>query len=54
MLIFNILAWNKLIGLYIYMGGFIQKLIFKSGSEGLKAPLPKSFFDFKVNDIYGK
>lgn len=32
----------------------MAKLIFKSGSEGIKAPTTKSFFDFSVKDIYGK
>jgi len=36
------------------MGGLIQKIVFKSGSEGLTAPTLKNFFDFKVNDIFGK
>ncbi len=36
------------------MGGLITKIIFKSGSEGLKKPLPPTIFDFKVNDIRGK
>ncbi len=36
------------------MGGLISKIIFKSGSEGLKKPLPPTFFDFKVKDIRGK
>jgi hypothetical protein len=36
------------------MGGLISKLVFKSGSEGLKKAVPPSFFDFKVNDIHGQ
>ena len=36
------------------MGGLLSKLVFKSGAEGLKKPVPPSFFDFKVRDIRGK
>jgi hypothetical protein len=36
------------------MGGLIQKLIFKSGSEGINKAVPASFFDFVVKDIRGK
>jgi hypothetical protein len=36
------------------MGGLIQKLVFKSGSEGLNKAVTGSFFDFVVKDIYGK
>lgn len=36
------------------MGGLIQKLVFKSGSEGINKAVPASFFDFVVKDIRGK
>lgn len=36
------------------MGGLLQKLVFKSGSEGLSKAVPPSFFDFTVRDIMGK
>ena len=36
------------------MGGFLAKLVFKSGKEELKPSVIKSFFDFKVKDIRGK
>jgi len=35
------------------MGGLIQKLVFKSGSEGISQNVSKSFFDFKVKDLLG-
>jgi hypothetical protein len=36
------------------MGGLIQKLVFKSGAEGLNKVVPPPFFDFVVKDIHGK
>ena len=35
------------------MGGLLNKLIFKSGSEALNKAAPQGFFDFKVNTILG-
>lgn len=39
---------------YIYMGGLLAKIIFKTGKEELKPTLGMSFFDFKIKDIRGK
>jgi hypothetical protein len=36
------------------MGGFLLKLVSKSGVDTLKTPPVKSFFDFKISNIYGK
>lgn len=37
------------------MGGFIQSIIFKDGSESLETKLvPESFFDFKIKNLKGE
>jgi hypothetical protein len=52
---FLILLLKYLNALILYfMGGFLAKLVFKSGKEQLKPPHVKNFFDFKVKDIRGK
>jgi hypothetical protein len=35
------------------MGGIMQKIVFKSGSDVLTKDVPNSFFDFKIKDIFG-
>jgi hypothetical protein len=35
------------------MGGAVQALVNKTGSESMKKDEPTSFFDFKVKDIEG-
>ena len=41
------------LAIYIFMGGLINKAVFKSGSDKLTKEVPKSFYDFKVLDIDG-
>lgn len=36
------------------MGGAVKALVYKSGQETLQGEDPKSFFDFRIKDIYGK
>lgn len=33
--------------------GAVIKAFYKTGSEAVRGDLPKSFFDFKINDIQG-